>query len=200
MAAPIQQLKTESLARALPILTVVAALMYAVAAYAFLFIPKMGRVVGGGDLDVSPLERMAADNEAYVASLDEVQRQYLAVEADRRTRVQNMIPSGTNPQSLYVLFDEIAKANSAVLSSIDVANMLETRNGNGRYVVRGSVVFEGIRYEQFKRLLFDLERSERIIDVKSVVFGANDTSYSVTFYAYAFDPTRLRETPAVPVP
>lgn len=194
-SSPIKPLQIETLARALPILTIVFGLGYALAAYSFLFIPKLGRMVPGGDLDVAPYQRRVDEAVQYQAKVKAMQQDYAAVDAGRRAKVQAMVPMTSETQSLYILFDTLVTSSGGVLTSVDTVPNTEMVNPDGRYEVVGNVNLRGMDYEQFKRFLAALERTERIIDVSSVSLGSSEGSYSLPFRAYGFAEKRLTEIP-----
>ncbi|HSD12177.1 MAG TPA: hypothetical protein VLC10_01345, partial [Patescibacteria group bacterium] len=81
--------------------------------------------------------------------------------------------------------------NNLVLVSIDAIPDEKTVTPAGRRPVRVTLNIAGGTYQQFKLFLADLERSERIFDVQSVVFTPTGTNFGVVLRAYQLDLTRV---------
>ncbi len=185
----------ETLAKMLPVFTGLVAFGYAMTAYAFLFMPKLGRTVSGGDLDLKPYQDRIAEAAAYQTRLKTLQSDYASVNAERRARVQEIVPDRLDAESLYVLLDGITQAHGGVLGNIDTSPDTKRIAANGRRAVRATVSIRNVDYQGLKLILTDLERSTRVMDVQSVVFTPGSKTYGIVFRAYAFDPERLRTAP-----
>lgn len=188
-------LATETLAKMLPIFTGLIAVGYAVSAYAFLFMPKLGRTVAGGDLDLKPYQDRIAEAAAYQTQLKGYQTAFASVNAERRARVQDVVPDSLDGESLYVLLDTITQAHGGVLASIETSPDTKRITDSGRRAVRATASIRNADYQSIKLILTDLERASRVIDVQSVVFTAGTKTYGIVFRAYSFDPERLRTAP-----
>jgi hypothetical protein len=189
----------ESFARIMPIFIVVFFIGYAIVAYALLFIPKLGRLVSGGDLDMAPYAARLDETRAYDQQLQTLQSAYDAVTPDRRAGVEQMIPAGTDTQSLYAVFDSLAAQNGMVLISVSTALDSATMTQSGRQVVQVSINLAGGTYPALKTFLAALEHEQRIIDVQSIVFGKDSSDYAITADAYVFSPARLTTPPPAPI-
>src|SRR5574341_16190 len=100
-----------SRAKMMPIITLVAALVLAVASYLLLFMPKIGQLLEGGSLDLSAFEARIAEDQAYLDELKAAIKAYKELNLDRRQRVSNIVTVGTDITGIYVQTDAIAKAN-----------------------------------------------------------------------------------------
>lgn len=191
MAQAPRKIQTAGLAKMLPILTGIVAVAYAIAAYVLLFMPKLGRLVPGGELDLSAYETRIAETKAYQGELKSVVDAYQAVNPDRRDRVRNMVTLTPDVPGLYVQLDAIARAHDLVLVSIDAIPDEKTATPAGRQSVRVTLNIAGGTYQQFKLFLADIERSERIFDVQSVIFTPASGSFGVALRAYSLDVVRV---------
>src|SRR5688572_33106670 len=117
MATPARAIPLAGIAKMLPVITGVVAVAYLLAAYVMLFMPKLGRLVKGGELDLSVYETRLSETQAYADSLKSVGTAYQAVNPDRRSRVLNMVPVTPDTPGLYVQVDTIARTHGLVLVS-----------------------------------------------------------------------------------
>ncbi len=191
MAQALPKIPTAAVAKFLPVITGIVAVAYAIAAYALLFMPKLGRLVPGGELDLSAYETRVADTKAYQSELASVVSAYQAVNPDRRDRVRNMVTLTPDVPGLYVQLDAIARAHDLILVSIDAIPDEKSSTPAGRKSVRVTLNIAGGTYQQFKLFLADLERSERVLDVQSVIFTPASGSFGVVLRAYSLDQVRV---------
>jgi hypothetical protein len=158
--------------------------------------PKLGRTVSGGDLDLKPYQDRITEAADYQTRLKALQAGFTTVNAERRARVQGMVPATLDGESLYVLLDGIAQAHSGVLANIETAPEGKRISADGRRPIRVTASIRNADYQSIKLILTDLERSARVIDVQSVIFAAGTKSYGIVFRAYSFDSDRLHTAPA----
>lgn len=178
-----------TLAKALPALTVVAALLLAILSYTLLFVPRLGRMVPGGGLDLAPYERRAAEARQYLDAVAAEQASFQQLNAQRKASVQNAIPARADSPGLYVTMDALATAHGMVLTSIDASENDKVATAAGRHPITVNARIEGATYPQFKRFLADLERSERLLDVVSVMFVPGSGAYDLTLRSYWVNPS-----------
>lgn len=176
----------------LPVITGIVAVAYLLAAYVLLFMPKLGRLVEGGELDLSAYETRLAETQAYADSLKGVVSSYQSVNAERRGRVLNMVPTTHDTPGLYVQMDAIARAHGLVLVSIDAVPDEKSTSAAGRKTIRVAINVAGATYQQFKLFLSDVERAERILDVQAVIFTPSSGNYGLVLRAYSLDPLVLQ--------
>ncbi|MEY4723152.1 MAG: hypothetical protein RLZZ324_665 [Candidatus Parcubacteria bacterium] len=186
MATPLPPNRTDSIAAALPAVTVLAALAYAAAAYFLLFSPMIAKLETGGSLDLSGQRERAATLQAYSKKLDASKAAFALLNPDLKNRVSQMVTTEPSAQELFVQADAIAAKNGMVLTSIDT-NVGDKVGDDGRREVSASINVAGGSYVQLKSFLADLENALRITDVKSVVFTAGGSSYSITYRTYYDD-------------
>lgn len=199
MATP-RAIPTAGIAKMLPVITGIAAVAYLLAAYVLLFMPKLGRLVSGGELDLSVYEARLAETQTYADSLKAAVTAYETVNPDRRSRVLNMVPVTPDAPGLYVQVDAIARAHGLVLVSIDAVPDEKSTTPAGRKTVRVAINVAGATYQQFKLFLSDLERSERVLDVQAVIFTPSSGNYGMVLRAYSLDQQKiLQPETAVPV-
>lgn len=191
MAQLPRKIPTAGIAKMLPILTGIVAVAYAIAAYVLLFMPKLGRLVPGGELDLSAYEARVAETQSYQNDLKSVATAYQAVNPDRRDRVRNMVTLTPDVPGLYVQLAAIASAHDLILVSIDAIPDDKSSTPAGRKSVRVTLNIAGGTYQQFKLFLADIERSERILDVQSVIFTPASGSFGVVLRAYSLDQVRV---------
>lgn len=196
MATPVRALPVAGIAKMLPVITGVVAIAYLLAAYVLLFMPKLGRLVSGGELDLTVYETRLAETQAYADSLKAVVAAYGSVNPDRRSRVLNIVPVTPDTPGLYVQVDAIARAHGLVLVSIDAVPDEKSTTLAGRKTVRVAINVAGATYQQFKLFLSDLERSERVLDVQAVIFTPASGNYGLVLRAYSLDQQKILQPEA----
>lgn len=191
MAAPKGKERTgsasPSLAKLLPAITVAVALIYAVAAYFLLFMPKLGRIVGGGELDTAQLEMRERDERAYLATIRASGDALKQVNPEQRQRVKNILPSEPDVPGIFVEMDALAKANGMALVSVDTVANDKEASPTGVKTVRVALNIAGGTYKQFYQLLDDMQRSMRLADIQSITFTPGTGSFGVVLFVYYFD-------------
>lgn len=191
MAQAPRTIPAASIAKMLPVITGLAAVGYAVAAYGLLFMPKIGKLVKGGELDVSAFDVRIAETESYSATLDAAAAAYKKINPDRRARVLNMVPLTPDAPGLYVQFDALARQHGLVVVSIDAVPDEKSLSPAGRKTVRVALNVTGGTYQQFKLFLADLERSERVFDAQAVIFTPTSGNFGLVVRAYYLDAEAL---------
>jgi hypothetical protein len=179
--------QSAGIAKMMPVITGLVFVAYAVAAYVFLFMPKIGRLVEGGEYDLSVYETRIAEAETYANQLKELESSYRSINPDRRGRVLNMVTLGPDAPGLYVQLDALARTHDMVLVSVDAIPDEKSTSPAGRKTVRAAFNVAGGTYQQLKLFLADLERSERILDAQAVIFTPATGSYGIVARAYYFD-------------
>lgn len=186
MTAPRAKLAA-SAAVLMPFITVVAAILLAVAGYFLLLVPKIRPLMAGGAYDFSAIKTQLASDEDYIKKMMESLDGYSKLEEAKLSRVAAIMPLEADIPGLMVQIDEIARANKMALQSIDTATDEKNVSPLGRKVVRISLSLTGGDYAQFKLLLADLERSLRLFDVATLSFGADGKAYGVVLKTYYID-------------
>jgi Tfp pilus assembly protein PilO len=200
MPTPLKKFNGDSMAKSLPAVTVLVALGLGLLAYTTLLAPKIARLRAGGEFDLTSHQARLEEEKAYAATAATAVASYGAVNPENRARVENIATSSPDAPGLYVQVDRIAVANGFQLATIDAVPDPKTVVSGERRVVRITINVKGGDYAQFKGFLADLERSERIIDVRSVIFTPASGSYSVLAHAYFVDPFAIPEPVAGAVP
>lgn len=167
--------------------TAVLVLLFAILAYLFVFLPRIGRLVPGGDLDVTGFRQRVAETQAYMAQLTVADEAFKQVNAERKTRVTNAVPLQADAPGLYVTLDTIAAAHGMQLTAIDVTPDDKVISPTGSRAVNITANVNGATYQQFKLFLSDLERSERLLDLRSVVFTPGSGQYDLAIRGYWID-------------
>lgn len=190
MARPSAPLPVSTLVRALPALTVLLAITYAVAAYFMLLSPLLSKLVAGGSLDVSGARADADAIDTYAKGLDASLGGYKKLEQERKDRVAAMVTRDPAIQDIIVQTDAIASKHDFVLTAIDAVQE-EKKSSAGWRAIRVSAGLSGGTYAQFKAFLSELENAMRLSDVQNIVFTPGSGSFSLTFRAYFIDTAKL---------
>jgi hypothetical protein len=186
MAAPRAKQSSEKFARMMPVALVVVLLGYLLSAYMVVFLPKLGRLVGGGSLDVAPLEKSVQDERAYQERLRQQLSVFEGLNPTQRAKATSLVTVGPDVPGILVQIEEIARQSGIVPTSIDATAVDKAASG-GRRMVRVSFNVSGGDYAAFKSLLANLERSERVFDVQSVVMNPLGATFTLTVNAYFLD-------------
>ena len=170
----------------MPFITVALALGYLAAAYFLLFLPKIGPLLAGGDLDTALLEAQLQEREAHLGKLEAADDEFKKINADKKAKLTAVVPTEPDVPGILVAMDALAKKNGFVLTSIDTVVDEKTVSPAGNKIVRMSVNMAGGTYEMFKALLTDISHSLRLFDVQSVVFTPNSGNYAMVMRAYYY--------------
>lgn len=187
---------SEGLVKALPAITAVLAVAYAVAAYYLLFMPKIGPLLVGGSLDTAAIEARIADEEAYMKQIDASAQAFKKLNPERKEKLQAIVPLSPGVPDIYVQLDALARTHDLVLVSVDAVPDEKAVSPAGRRVVRSAINVVGGTYEQFKLFLADLERSLRVFDVQAVVFTPGSGNYGLVLRSYYLDLDKPVTAPA----
>lgn len=119
--------------------------------------------------------------EALSEKRDELLLKYNAIPKNELANLETVLPDNINTVELALDLDAIGSKYGVLLKSIktvekdqSTATIIATPTG-AYEKVRVSFVFVS-SYENFRRFIEDLERSMRIIEVRSVSFISNDDS------------------------
>lgn len=170
----------------MPVLTVVIALGYLLAAYMLILLPRLGRLVPGGSLDTGPYDRLITDEQVYQNQLTAQQEEFNKLNPALREKALNLVTIGEDIPGIMVQLEKIAQQDGVIPTSIDLVTEDKPLSGNRR-AERVAINVVGADYDGMKRFLADLERSRRVFDVQSLVFSPSASSFSVTARAYFLD-------------
>lgn len=192
--------KKSRLAKYLPVLIVVVAVLYGTAAYFLLFMPRIGQLMAGGALDLRPFEARLSDYESYLNRITEEKDDFSLIHSAYLRKLPLILPDWADAPNLYVQMDAVARKSGLMLASIDTVPDAGPPGPHGLKRVRVSLSLMGGGYDEFEIFLANLERLVRVSDIESLTFSAGDTSYSVILTAYFIDPgaTPAQATPTVP--
>lgn len=176
------------LAGFLPAITVMLVIIYGIAGYLLLILPKVTILLGGTRSEIVQLRARIAADRSYSAELDKQVKDFLTLNTGKKTKVHRTMPLSAEAPELFVMFDAMAQENGLVLESIDTATDLEGATNDGVIPVRVSLNVTGGAYPAFRGFLYDVEQNERISDVESVLFVPDAGSYGVILRTYYVDP------------
>ncbi len=168
----------------MPLIGIALILAYAAMAYLLLFMPKVGKFMTGGEYDVKPLEARIEDDENYMARLENALADYRAINDAHKNKLNLMLPPSEDVPGLFVQLDEVARANGMVLSSVDTIVDPAGIGGKGVTPVNVAANFSGGTYDEFLKILNDLESLIRVTDVQSIAFSAGSGNYSLMLTTY----------------
>lgn len=198
---PEEDKKKKSLfAMYLPAIIVVVAILYGLAAYFLLFMPKIGQLMSGGALDLKPLEARLGDYEAYLDQITVEKDEFKMLHSDHVRKVPQILPDWEDAPNLFVQMDAVARENGLVLTSIDTVADGGAPGPHGVRRVRVSLSLAGGTFKEFENFLGSLEHLIRISDIDSLTFSSGDTTYSVILTAYFIEPdvAPAQAVPTVP--
>lgn len=136
--------------------------------------------------EINVLKAQAA---SYKETLDNIQKirelrkslvsEYNSVSDDEKKRLDKIFASSMNEGELMVMFDNIAKSSSVVLSDIYFSPKNETQSSAGQsdavnpYKTYGFDLEVNGSYNAFKEFLKNLEKSLVLSDISSITFDAS---------------------------
>lgn len=141
--------------------------------------------------EINVLKAQAA---SYKETLDNIQKmrelrnslvtQYNSVSDDEKKRLDKIFASSMNEGELMVMFDNIAKSSSVVLSDISFSPKNETQSSANQssaanpYKTYGFNLEVNGSYNAFKEFLKNLEKSLVLSDIASITFDASSKDSS----------------------
>jgi len=186
--------------RLLPIIVASVAVSYAVAAYFLLIMPKLSLISAARGPQGMELDARLAAAENRATSVRTAVASFAALSAEKKELVSAMLPMGEDVPDILVQIDAAARAHGMAVSSIDTLVDPKKVSPAGRKTVSIAVNLSGGLHEQFKGFLADIERSQRLFDVQSVLFTPGSDTYSVVLRGYFFAPAQEEVRGAVPPP
>jgi Tfp pilus assembly protein PilO len=140
---------------------------------------------------LSEIDQLKAEKASFVRALTRVrdleiirnklvEEQFNEISALDRTRLKNMIPSTPDATKLMIQLDNLARENGLLVKKLEV-NPSSGRSSKGpaakdyseltiNYDVLG-------RYESFKHLLSQLEKSLRLIEISQISLSATEKNF-----------------------
>ena len=132
--------------------------------------------------------------EAGILKLNETKltqfiRDFEIITDEEKKMIENLIPGKNNYELIYAEMERLIENNGLILKSVSVNHVEEDkRNVNASNSKIGKmeveIIVEGLDYGGFKRLLFSLERSMKLIDVQEVNFEPGQFSATLKFFTY----------------
>ena len=184
-----QQAKRAKIVRRLavwmPAIIVVLAIAYAAAAWFLLFKPKIEPLMAGGQYDFTKLNQRIASDEAYIKKVEASLSNYQKIPQANRDKVNNIIPKDIMFPSLMAQLESLAERSGMQLTSMNALVGETDATMSGRIPIKVTATFDAGTYQDFKSLLIDIQRSERLLDIKEFQYSPETTSYMLIMNAYA---------------
>ncbi|MDP3965268.1 MAG: hypothetical protein Q8Q13_00520 [bacterium] len=171
--------------------------------------PTYGGRTGYLELERRSIVELREEKDRYAEALEktkEIERartglleKYNNISIEDRTRLEKLLPDHIDSVRLIIDINNIASGYGMTLTNISisesgVSGFEESNEAIGPQEERfRAVEFRfGITgaYDEFRAFLFDLERSLRLVDVRTVTFGADEEEYdySITLVTYRLVP------------
>lgn len=168
----------------MPIIIIVLAIGFLLAGYFLVLRPKIGGLMPGGRLDFSQLEGRVTSEEMYADRLDKSLAAFRNISSHDRARVEGGVPTEPDIPGLFVTMAALAEDNGVLLTSVDAVADPKSLSPAGRRDIRVGIGVVGVGYERLKKLLVDIERSLRLLDIQTLSYGPFDASASIVLKAY----------------
>ena len=168
-----------------------------------LLLPQYHRLKDTGVFESKEAENILAERENYLGELRNMRQTYDDLEIRAWRNLDNILPRESDIYLLFAQMETLARDNGLVLVSINIndgsaAASQQTPNSKVEKpaVVNNSVAdnirtinlslnLEGINsYENFKLFLDNLENNARILDIKSLSYSPEKSTYTVTLATY----------------
>lgn len=145
----------------------------------FVFLIPQWNVIGNQRTDKINKQKYLDDLKAIVAHIDELSSIYAAAE-ENLEKLSLAIPSESELPNLFIQLDNIAGRNGMAIEGIkfDIAKSAEN-SSEGVGVVKINLDIKGA-YPDFKKMLADIEKNVRLMDISSIDFSGtgSDTAES----------------------
>lgn len=170
-----------------------------------LLLPQYHRLNDTGIFENKEAESNLAERENYLADLRNMQQSYDDLEIRAWRSLDNILPKEGDVYLLFAQMETLARDNGLILSSININDGLNTDTdaqtkasktakttattntsiADNIKTVNISLNLEGINsYENFKLFLDSIENNARILDIKSLSYSPEKSTYTVTLSTY----------------
>ncbi|MFH1366936.1 MAG: hypothetical protein ABIH38_03010 [Patescibacteria group bacterium] len=212
---------TEILGRFFIYIAIFFAVVVLVIGYLLLIQPKWVEVRETGIFDYNKEVKNKEDAENYLVRLKNSLDKFQAINSSDIDKLEQSLPSEKGVEDLFIIMEEVAASADFNLNSIDIAegeslaalnqaavsanlggaagtdvkakeNLPVTQN---IYALNISLVFSGSsKYDDMKKLLVNLEKELRIMDIKSLSFSPSKSDsageiseYNINLITYYFN-------------
>lgn len=166
-------------------------ILAAVALFMLFTSPRFARVTELSN-QVAEFDSALDRSKELVSLRDALLTRYNSIPTEDVERISTMIPDSIDTVRLIIDIDALATRYGMSLNNISIGSPDDAAAGigpSGDIYGKLELSFSvASTYDRFRAFLGDLERSLRIIDVSSIVFGtpteAGITPYTVTFTTY----------------
>ena len=169
----------------MPAIIVVLVIAYAAVAWFMLFRPKIAPLMTGGQYDLTKLEERIVADEAYIKKVGTSLSSYQKIPKANRDKLKNVVPEDVRFPSLMAQLESLAEESGMQLTTIDAVVGEAGDLADGRIPIRVTATFDAGTYQDFKSLLVDIQRSERLFDIQQFQYSSEMTSYMLIMNAYA---------------
>jgi len=168
-----------------------------------LLLPQYHRLKDTGIFENKEAKSNLAERENYLADLRNMQQNYDDLEIRAWRSLDNILPKESDIYLLFAQMETLARDNGLVLMSINIndGSAVVTEQAPSSKVEKPTAVdnsvadniktvnlslnLEGVdSYENFKLFLDNLENNARILDIKSLSYSPEKSTYTVTLSTY----------------
>lgn len=163
--------------------------------YFFILNPKYNKIKKNVAVSNEEMTNIFENLNYYLKGLNLYIDQYKKINPELTEKISKVLPVGSKKEEMYILINQIAQNENVFLMSIDIMDK-ESTNKNKKDdqstskvpselgVITVEAGFMGVSYQQLNNLLGALEKSLRIIDVRSVIFDPGNQSLSLKLDTY----------------
>lgn len=166
------------------IMVVLAAAILAVGYFIFLSPQTEGIIAKKTEITTTE-ENIEKLNE-QLTRFKRLKREYDSVDQVKIDKVEDLVTATPDLPNLYIQVDELITRNDLVVESISAEPQTDknAKNETDLGVVDISVQVSGGSYAKLKKMLVDLQNNLRILDIKSLSFPEDISSFNLELSAY----------------
>jgi len=169
--------------------------IFAVAGYLLVW-PEYGRLVDTQEKIISQKKALEDESNSFYAT-NKLIENYADISSEKREKIEMMLPGEVDEAGLFSLFESLAQKNKIIVLAVDISEKEAAGDLKNLGVSEVQVSLNLTAspdsenaYGDFKKFLADLEVNLRLIDLISINYTPETTSYTLNLKTYRIVPVQ----------
>jgi hypothetical protein len=169
--------------------------IFTVAGYLLVW-PEYGRLVDAQEKIISQKKALEDESNSFRGT-NKLIENYADISSEKREKIEMMLPSEVDEAGLFSLFESLAQKNKIIVLAVDISEKEAAGDLKNLGVSEVQVSLNLTAgpdsenaYGDFKNFLADLEENLRLIDLISINYTPETTSYTLNLKTYRIVPTQ----------
>lgn len=177
--------------------TALGCIVLSVLAYAFVVSPQWNRVGPGKQIDLAAAQQDVSSREHYLNQLQELQRNYQAIDQASVDLLSRMIPRGKGTPELLHQLEAIAKQSGVNLTDVNISEVQQdVKKGTAAQRAAAAQKKSDVKqllvqlqvsaydYRSFRSFLEAMQSHTRLLDVENYVYTTEKPIQQITLRTY----------------